>query len=206
MKQLTITNGFTKMSDPVLSNRAQQIHDHLKDNVNFADPQPTLTELKDAIDVFCAALLKCKDADRLNLAIKNQKREILIDTLHLLGDYVLFKSAGNRVAALSSGFSIKKTRAPRPPLTKPESYAVENGSNPCELKSISSTVPVAISYNHQYIEAELLHTGIWQTVPSTRAHCIIRHLKSGVIYHCRVEVLGSHGQVMYSDIQTRRVA
>ena len=206
MKPLIITNGFARKSDPDLYSRSEQIHDHIKDNVNFIDPRPTLIELKAAIDTFGAALVKCKDGDRLNLAIKNQKRAALINTLHLLADYVLFQSAGDKVIALSSAFTIQKSRAPRPPLTKPSSYTVINGSNPCELKSMSDRVPVAISYNHQYIEADLLESGIWQTVPSSRAHCILRNLKSGVIYHCRVEVLGSNGQVMYSDIQTRRVA
>ena len=206
MKQLTVTNGFSRMPDPGLYNRSEQILDHITGNANFIDPNPTLEELRAAIDAFGTALVKCKDGDRLNLAIKNQKRASLVETLHLLGDYVLFQSKGDRVAALSSAFSVKKMRAPRPPLSKPENYRVEIGSNPCELKSIGDRMPVAISYNHQYIEAELLHTGLWQTVPSSRSSCILRNLKSGVVYHCRVEVLGSNGQVMYSDIQTRRVA
>lgn len=206
MKVLSITNGFSRMADPGLYSRSEQIHDHMEGNPYFLTPTPTLEELKAAIEAFGAALVKCRDGDRLNLAIKNQKRAALIETLHLLGDYVLFQSKGDKVIALSSAFTVKKTPSPRPPLTKPVNYRVEIGSNPCELKSISPRMPVAISYNHQYIEADQLETGKWQSVPSSRSVCILRNLKSGVVYHCRVEVIGSNGQVMYSDIQTRRVA
>ena len=92
MKILTITNGFAKLSDANLDLRANQILTAMTGNTNFEDPIPTLSALEDAIAAYADALFDCRDGDRLKVAIKNQKRDELIDILHLLADFVLFKS------------------------------------------------------------------------------------------------------------------
>lgn len=202
---LRIANGFTRLSDALLYTRGSQIQEGMTDNVNFVKPKPTLAELQGALAAFNDALMKCKSGDRLEIAIKNQKRQQLIDLLHLLGDYVLFQSNGDAVIAVSSGFRIAKSPAPRPPLQKPAFYTVENGINPNELISKGPRVPNSVSYNHQYADDEQMAASLWQSVPNSKSTCVLTNMSSGVFYNCRLEVLGVKGQVVYSDIQRIRV-
>ena len=203
---LRITNGFTQMSDANLYTRALQIVGSLDGNPSFENPKPSMTEVAAALAAFNDALESCKSSDRLAIAVKNQKRQQLITLLHKLSDYVLFTSNGDKVVAISSGFRIAKSPSPRPPLVKPSSYNVKNGVNPNELISKGARVSHAVSYNHQYADDEMLASSIWTSVPSSTSVCTLPNLKSGVIYNCRMEVIGVKGQVIYSDIQRCRVA
>ena len=193
------------MTDPQLSIRGSQIQSALTNNVNFPDPKPTLVQLQAALDAFDDALQKCKTGDRVEIAIKKQKKQQLIDLLHLLGDYVLFQSNGDKAVAISSGYRVAKSPSPRPPLQKPNFYTVENWINPGELLSKGARVPNAVSYNHQYATDENMAINSWTSVPSSKSSCVLTGLQSGVFYNCRMEVLGVKGQVVYSDIQRIRV-
>lgn len=178
---LKISNGFTKMADAALYTRGSQILAAMTGNANFTDPRPTLAELQVALSAFNDALTNCKTGDRLEIAIKNQKRKQLIDLLHLMGDYVLFQSNGDGVIAVSSGFRIAKTRTPRPPLEKPAFYTIENGVNPNELLSKGPRVPSSVSYNHQFADDEQMALALWQSVPSSKSTCVLPNMKTGVV-------------------------
>jgi hypothetical protein len=83
----------------------------MTENNNFKNPSPSVEAVSGIITEFFDALNLCKDGDRLKVAIKNQKREALITTLHQWASYVLFKSNGDSVVAFSSGYTIGKTSA-----------------------------------------------------------------------------------------------
>lgn len=206
MKILKITNGYPQMSDPKLDTKSHQILAAMTGNPNFTAPVPTLAVLATLVAAFVDALSDCRDGDRVKVAVKNQKRAELIAGLHKLSDYVLFKSAGNSVVALSSGFSIGKTPSPAPPITKPENFRIENGINSGQLVSKINRVRGGLSYLHQYATDEMRTQENWQSVPSSKTSCIIANLQPGLKYHCRVAVLGVKGQLLYSDIVSRIVA
>lgn len=206
MRTLAITNGFATLSDANLLLKASQILTAMTGNVNFADPVPSLGDVDDAIDAFSEALDACRDGDRLKQAIKNQKKDELIVLLHLLADFVLFKSGGDSVKALSSGFSIAKSPSPAPPITGPASYTVEQGENSGELLSKAGRVKGAIGYLHQYATDAMMAEDNWKSVPSSRTTCIIPNLQPGTKYNCRVAVIGPRNQLVYSDIVSRIVA
>ncbi len=147
-----------------------------------------------------------QDSDRLQIAIKNQKREALIALLHQWADYVLFISKGDNAVAMSSGFTIGKTPSPAPPLTKPENFRIENGINPGELLNKVDSVSRGRGYLFQYATDAMLAEENWQSVPSSRTSCIIANLVPGTKYNCRVAVLGAKDQLLYSDIVSRIVA
>lgn len=193
------------MGDPKLVTRTAEIDGSITGNNNFPPPIPALEVVQDKGAAFSLALTNCKTGDRVMIAIKNQKRTELIEALHLLGDYVLYTSNGDAVIAKSSGFTVAKKASPRSPIEKPKFYKVVNGNNPGELISKGATVKNAVAYNHQYADDENMALGIWTSVPSSKATCVLSGLKSGVFYNCRMEVLGVKGQVVYSDIQRIRV-
>jgi hypothetical protein len=206
MKVLTITNGFTRMSDATLDTRANQIYAAMNGNANFPTPVPSMDALQNAIEVFALALNDCRDGDRLKVAIKNQKRDALIDILHLLADFVLYKSAGDSVIAISSGYSIGKQPAPAPPITKPENLRVLQGDNPGVLVSKVARVKGARSYLHEYATDAQMAQGNWQKIGCSRSSCMIVDLLPGTKYHVRVAAIGTKEQLVYSDIVSRIVA
>lgn len=206
MKHLTITNGFAKMADATLELRANQIHLALDGNPHFVNPTPALPALADAIAAFAAALADCRYADRLQLAIKNQKREELITLLHKLGDFVLFKSDGDPVIAASSGFSVGKQPAPAPPITSPENLQVKAGYNTGELLTKINRVKGALVYLYQYATDTMMENDNWKVIVCSRTRCIISNLPPGTKYNCRVAAIGPKDQLMYSDIVSRYVA
>jgi hypothetical protein len=206
MKILTITNGFAKLSDANLDLRANQILTAMTGNTNFEDPTPALSTLEDAITAYENALNDCRDGDRLKVAIKNQKRDDLIEILHLLADYVLFKSAGDSVIAISSGFSIGKTYAPAPPITKPGNLRVLQGDNPGVLVSKVARVKGASSYMHEYATDAQMAQGNWQKIGCSRSSCMLVDLTPGTKYNVRVAAIGPKDQLVYSDIVARVAA
>lgn len=203
---LTITNGFTRMSDANLEVRATQISIAMNGNTNFPDPAPTIEALNDAIAAYSDALNECLDGDRLKVAIKNQKRQELIDVLHKLGDYVLFKSAGDSVVALSSGFTIGKQPAPMPPLTKPENLRILQGENTGELLNKIDSVKGAVAYLYQYATDAMMAQNDWQWITCSRTSCLIADLQPGTKYNFRVAAVGRKDQLVYSDIVSRIAA
>lgn len=206
MKKLKISNGFSQMADLLLLSKASHIHSSLTGNPNFASPIPTLAAFAALIKAFGDALKDCKDGDRLKVAIKKQKREELIAALHKLADFVLFKSNGDRVVALTSGFSIAKVPAPSPPLSKPEGFVIKPGPNKGQLIAKVNHVKRGIGHSFDYATDAMLAQGVWHSILSSKTTCIISNLQSGVNYHCRVVVLGVKDQVVYSETVSRIVA
>ena len=207
MPTLAITNGFRSLPDPELETRSYQVLTGVTDNpVYFPSPKPTLAEMGDLIGNFFDALNACKDGDRLKIAIKKQKREELINGLHLWAAYVLSQAAGDPVIAQSSNFKLRKVASPRPPITNPENFSIVAGDNPLELKAKLKPVDGAKGYIFQYATDAMMAAGNWQGVPATAAKAIIANLESGVVYNCRVAAVGPRNQIMYSDILRCRVA
>jgi Fibronectin type III domain len=206
MKILTITNGFAKLTDANLDLRANQIHTAMNGNANFPSPVPSMDTFGDAILAFSAALNESRDGDRLKVAIKNQKRDELVDILHLLADFVLFKSAGDSVIAISSGFSIGKQPAPAPPITKPENLRVLQGENSGQLSTKVKQVKGAKSYLHQYATDVMMAQNNWLNIFCTRSSCMIDDLQPGTKYNVRVAAVGPKDQLVYSDVVSRIVA
>ncbi len=205
-KTLSINNGFSQMADSLLLSRSYQILAAMTNNPNFTTPTPTVAVVSDAINEFYEALNLCKDSDRLQIAIKNQKRVAVIGLLHQWADYVLFISQGDSAVAMSSNFTLGKTPSPKPPIKKPENFRIENGTNPGELVSKINRVESGVSYLHQFATDEMLAQDTWQSVPSSKTTCILSNLTPGTKYNCRVAVLGAKDQLLYSDIVSRIAA
>ncbi|MDP4285807.1 MAG: fibronectin type III domain-containing protein [Bacteroidota bacterium] len=206
MSILKIINGFSRMSDPNLETKANQVLISMTGNEYFPAPSPNLTDMGLLIAAFTRALSECQDGDRLKIAIKNQVRQDLIDALHSLATYVLFESAGDKVKALSSGFGIGKTPAPQPPIQKPENFRVEIGSNPGELIPKVNRQRSVLTYIFQYATDEEMALNHWKSIPCSKSSCVISGLAPGTKYNCLVLAVGRKDQLMYSDIISRIAA
>lgn len=207
MAILAITNGFDKLSDPNLETKAEQVLQGVSDNAAyFPKPKPAVAEMKVLIAKFHTALVDSKDGDRQKIAVKNQKRQELIDGLHLWGAYVLSQANGDPVVAMSSNFKLRKSPSPKPPIGKPENFRVAAGPNPLQIAGRVNTVPGAKSFILQYATDEMMATDSWKGEATTTTKCTLNGLTSGTVYNCRMVAIGPRNQIKYSDVLRCRVA
>jgi hypothetical protein len=178
----------------------------MTDNQKFPTPVPPVPAVQQMAKDFSDALNLSADGSRLNIALKNQKRAILVDALHQWSRYVLFTANGDVATAVTSGFQIAKTPSPAPPISKPETPTIEAGVNPGELMSSVKAVLGAVTYLHQYATEEEMAQGNWQSVPCSKSLCLLTGLASGTKYYCRIAVVGRKGQLVYSDVVARIAA
>ncbi|MBD0299405.1 MAG: fibronectin type III domain-containing protein, partial [Nitrososphaera sp.] len=128
-----------------------------------------------------------------------QKRAELITLLHTLGKYVLFVAGENRAVAMSSGFSVAKEPSPAPPITKPENLQLKEGDNSGELKVSFTKVAGAKSYLYQYAADPVTEETVWNIQSGTTRQTVLKNLKSGKRYWCKVAAIGRNNQEVCSD-------
>ena len=172
-------------------------------NASFVSPTPSLDTLHGVIVQFTAAVQAAENGDRQQVAAKKAIRQTLIDTLHLLGNFVLFTAGGNEVVATSSGFRISRVAQPKPPLTNPDGLVLKAGLNRGELELSCRRVKGAISYVYEISEAPLTNSSQWKTTAGTAAKVLFDGLESGKEYACRIAAIGPRQQTVYSDVMTR---
>jgi hypothetical protein len=125
--------------------------------------------------------------------------------LHSLGTYVLFTANGDELVAQSSGYSIAKTPAPAPQISKPENLQLADGVNKGELEFSFNKVAGARSYIYQYAADPVTNDTVWNTQTGTHRKTTFSGLESQKKYWCRVVALGINGQAVTSDAVARIV-
>jgi hypothetical protein len=114
MSKNLVTNGFAELTFVDLVAKAKHINSSLLGEVAiFAEPNPSLATIKEAIDVLAVATADAETGDRIKVAIRDEAAAILIDLLQQGGTYVNNIANGNRLIALKSGYDIVKEKEPR---------------------------------------------------------------------------------------------
>jgi hypothetical protein len=194
-----ITNGFNELGDDRLFGRASFIGAQMNDNPHFPAPNPLLTAMQMATEDFAAALVLARTKNSQDIKAKNAKRAHLIDTLHKLGNYVLYIANENADVATSSGFSIARPWEPLPPIEAPRAE-VKPGVNRGELDLVAKRVIGARAYRFDYTEGNITENSTWVTEVAIIPKYILTGLTSGSEYHCRIAAIGTNYQVVYSPV------
>lgn len=199
-----ITTGFDRLSDAHLLTKAMDIYASMNGNVLFPTPTPALDALNDAILSFQNALTAAAARERTQVILKNQARVALIVMLRELANYVTFTANGDAGVLSSSGYDMRKV--PEPVIVpKPTNLLVEDGLNSGELKVTVDKPKGARSFVHQYTADPLLAGSVWESTPTTSKTYTFTGLEKAKNYWCRVGVIGSNGQLVYSDPVSRVV-
>lgn len=199
MKKVKIVTSFMRLTQTKLLQKAQMILQSMTGNPNFPTPTPPLTDLSAANAAFATALANPKSAS--NTALKKQLRASLIALLNQLALYVQMNCNNDEIIALSSGYSIGKTKQPFGVLAKAENFKatpLHNGA----IKLSNKKIAGADSYIYEYTTAPVTETSTWTTVNSTKAKTVISNLTSGTCYAVRVAGIGANPTIVYSDIIT----
>lgn len=202
MKKATF--NFAKLSDGNLESKTHEILLLMTGNANFPTPVPALADVTAAAAAYSAALAKAGTGNRIDVADKNAKREILIGLLRSLCRYVNLVADGDATMILSSGFSISKDPQPVV-LTRPENIRVENGVASGSLLVSVKAVKGAYAYFHEYTTDATMAPGSWVSTTGTTSKMQFSNLQPGTIYFCRVGAVGTNNQLLYSDPVSRMV-
>src|SRR5256885_279979 len=108
--------NFKAFGDSTIESFALRVIAALTDNPHFPD---VLTTLATIFAEYQAALDEAHTGNRVSIAIKNQKKQALINALIETAGYVNYIANGDRAILLTAGFDISKDVEPKV-IAKPE--------------------------------------------------------------------------------------
>lgn len=196
MKQLRIHNGFDRMSDADLQAKTGQIIADLSANFATAPGLPTLIT---ASEDYSAALDAAINGSRIQKAIKNQKKSDVVFQHHQMIAYVILTSAGDRVMAAKSGYTLVSETTTPGVLTQPGDLKVVNGMNAGELLLSFKRPRAAVSFIYQCTPEPLTEASEWQQFYGNKRQYLFTGLETGKRYWVRVAVLGKDGEMIFSE-------
>lgn len=199
-----ITNGFEEMTDLDFLGKTRFIVGQMTGKPEFPTPDPSLASVTTLANDFEQAIQDADAGGSYDRSVRDGKKAELIDTMHNLGDYVLFTAKGNRLIAELSGFTISKEKTPQPPIEKPVGIELFDGPNAGEMQLVFDAVKRAKSYMYQ-ISVDPTDATKWITVVGTTRKNLFTGLESGKKYYVRVVAVGVNKQMVYSDVFSRLV-
>lgn len=198
MSKRKILITFSKLSEAELQLKADFIIKNLTNNPYFATPTPSLAEVEAALDDFNVALLKAKEGAKVDIAIKNNKKTILLNLLKDLALYVQLEGKGDEAALISSGFTLQKLPQPVGILAKPKNFKVMN-LHPGITKLSLSSIYGSRMYLYEY---RALNSTTWESTTDTKTTVLLNNLTKGTEYEFRVAGMGASPDRVYSDTVT----
>jgi hypothetical protein len=200
--EIRISTKYKHSSDYTLLGLTGRISDSMKDNPKLPDPTPTQAAFEAARQAFETALNKAGRKDRTLLAIKNEKKAVLIELMDQLAEYVTIKSNGDKIILLSSGFDIAGIKNDSQNLPPIAALIVDIGL-PGQATTRVNRVAGARSYIHQYTTDPLTPNSVWVSETITERQHTFTGLQSVTRYWFRVIAIGRNRQSVYSPSETR---
>lgn len=172
----------------------------MEDNETFLPPPPALAKLKKEIPELQSALVNAIGRDIEMVAIKNNKKAIVVDLLNELADYVTKTCKGDLALLLSSGFDVISETAGILPVAI-EILEVKLGP-PGEATTKVKRASGARAFVHQYTTEPPTKDTNWNWQPSGLSSHTFKGLTSEKRHWFRVIAIGSGIQLAYSPIVT----
>ena len=199
MKNSKALLGFAKLSDANIETKAVSIVTAMTGNANFTTPVPALADVSKAIQDYSQALAMAQMGDKLQVAIKNAKKEALLTLLRSLAAYVNFTANGDKTVIISSGFDASKESGSAQSLLAPKNFKITNGMNPGQAITSISGVRGVKTYMHQYTVDPITDASVWKSEYVTTRSYTFNSMDSGKKFWFRVAVIGTGGQIAYTD-------
>jgi hypothetical protein len=197
-----INLSFKTYSDADLLTKANHIASSIAANpAVFASPVPPLPDLQAAIATYSADLIAAASLGRVNVATKNQSRDVLIEVLVQLGRYVTYIAAGDENILILSGYTLAKEPQPRH-LENPGTVTLSNGNTTGAMISFVKRGN-ANSYLHEIADTLPADSTTWTKFPSINSQFTFTSLTPGKQYWVRVAAIGYRNQVAYSTVATQ---
>jgi hypothetical protein len=156
--------------------------------------------LQAAIATYTTDLTAAADLGRVNVANKNQSRQVLTEVLVQLGRYVTYVAAGDENILVASGYTVSKDPQPRH-LENPGTVTLSNGNTSGTIVSMVKKGN-AYSYLHEITDVLPTESIVWTKLPSNSKQFTFTNLIPGKQYWVRVAAIGYRNQVAYSTVAT----
>ncbi len=186
-------------SDSELSVHSTNVLDNMEGNANFANPTPSIQEIRETIAGYNASLVKAEKGSADDRIIKNNWRSKLESQMKELSLYVQIISKGDGVIVSSSGLSVNKKPGAVGALPKPEKVMIKMGNNEGSVWVSCETIPSASFYEFKYAEITADGTQNWVHKTATKHKVLIEGLTSGKRYAFRIAAASSDPSRVWSD-------
>ena len=183
---------------PTISTR---VIEHMENNPVFPNPPAALAKLKEVIPEYQISLALAMGRDREMVALKDNKKEIIVNLLDELASYVTAICKGDRNMLLSSGFKIAAEGGSSmpPAIEKLEVILSEAGEATTRIKNAKG----AIAFVHEYTTEPPGPDTNWVSRGSSLRTCTFTGLTSEKRHWFRAVAIGYGGLIAYSPIVTR---
>lgn len=200
-----LIKSYAKLSDSDLNTKSKSIVTSLTDNTYFPTTSPTLADFSLLQTAYSEALINSAGRDRTNVAIKNQAKTNLLNSMKFLATNIEDLAKGDHVKLVSSGFDLSSSGESSPGLTPPENFVVTDGPNRGELKLSMKGDSRALAYFFEHTEEPLTENSKWSSRTSSVREHIITGLRSGVRTYVRAGKIGRKNKEVYSETLSRIV-
>jgi hypothetical protein len=195
-----VTKYKRRQSDIALT--ANRVIEKMPNNPDFPNPPIVLAKLTKLLPEFQTALAHAAGRDKHLVAIKNEKKLIVLDLLEELARYVTEKSKGDRSIILSSGFDAYSLRSKTGSSPTIKDLEVELGASG-EATTRASNVSGVRSYVHQYTTEFPGPNTEWISAVSSKNNHKFEGLISEKRHWFRVIAIGSRKRIGYSPVVSK---
>jgi hypothetical protein len=195
-----VLNTFIRQADGRLVNTSYRVVENSKGNAHFPDQTLVLAVEKD-LDEYHKSFINAGSGDSIMVAIKNDKKAKLCESLTQLADYVNSVCKGDKAKLLSSGFQLAATKNGKV-LSSINAMEVEIGP-PGEATTRVKRVAGARAYIHRYTTEMPTTETRWIEKMTTAPICKFTGLQSAVKYWFCVIAIGLKDQSAASPVVTR---
>jgi hypothetical protein len=193
-----ITYGYKRRQSDILLT-SMCVVEKMENNPYFSKPPAALAKLKKAVPAFQAALADALGRDKHMVALKDQKKELVLILLQELAEYVIKISKGNRIIILSSGFDASRERRKIWMDPAIEKLEVKLGG-PGTATILAKKVIGVKAYVHQYTAEQPGPNTKWVTEESSIKNHTFKGLQSEKRHWFRVLGIGTRNRKSYSPI------
>ena len=197
----SLTKQTSKLPSSDLLEKAEHIVQRMDQNAAFPNPTPALATVTTAIEALRIAVVDALDGGRTATAIRRTRHEELRSLVNNLGDYVSNVAAGNELAILSTGFTVRRKPDPAPEPGMPQDVKVSMSDHVGRADLSWMPEAPAVTYHVQWNGTDMNDEKSWQLVAvSTRSSAKVTGLPSAQLSHFRVAAIGTRGMGPWSQV------
>jgi len=195
--------SFDKESDSNLNFIAAYILICMTDNVYFTTPVPSLAEVSAALEAYRAALEDAKSRNPTSIAIKNEKRGLLLGLLKNLGLYIMSVANGSQVILSSCGYPLAKVPGPRT-ICDPGLASLKKGDSSGKMEASVKPPKPCPGFLFQIcnMDPESGAEPAWISFGSTVNKYVFTNLVPGTKYWVRAASIGARGQQIFGPVSS----
>lgn len=193
------TNGYNSLSLALFSEALNVITGNMTGNANFPDQQTLVSTIVTEQGKFQQFIQKAASGTKVEIMFRDEKRSLITDLLHQLGNEVTAVANGATIMLESSGINFTQPRKPSAPLEKPEPPKVSPGINNGELVCVAKPQPGMKSIVFMLSNDPTVETN-WKIFTSSTSKFLFENLEGGKRYFFKYKLAGVRNQEVVSDV------